>query len=532
MNHRDLFLFCLTCFVALTITNPGLFLNDEWMSAAQITQIGQGQQAIYNEGSFGYFANGTIGTYMESRNNVLMYSLALPLLALPLFLAVSNFANPMMFLSLVWTVFGILTIATAPSRVGPYRLRLITVMLVVGLLSAIICPAVGGDARAVIALVLTNLLVYGGFAVLVARTLDRLVAPDLHGYCWLVTLACSTLLFWAGTGKDHMMVAFLVLACGYGMIRYWQTQSSLILAALCAGLLVWVRTEVGVFVLLAFLLLILAYRAPARDLIAGIGAAGCGIIPFFVNNWVVSGNLLTPPFLMANAAKYTGTVVSHTAMVTAVFHNPVAYLNPVDGLQLLLMPASGALGLIAFGVAIIAGAAWIRDRRPPIGRELITLLVLGGASFVYYLLFCGFLLHLDTGIVPDIRYATAAYAPVTIAALSLLTRLGHIDPLREVRTGAVAFLVAVPTILVLLLVVPLFGASYPQFTHLINLLLVTVMVITLGRPGTYGTGVTLVAVLLLIWQLGMVFVYGDIKINGYPYLPIVDWLHTLLFRWS
>ena len=72
METRDIFLFCVTCFLALTVTNAGIFLNDEWMSAAQLTQIGQGHQFTYNEGSFGYFENGTAGTYMESRNNVLI----------------------------------------------------------------------------------------------------------------------------------------------------------------------------------------------------------------------------------------------------------------------------------------------------------------------------------------------------------------------------------------------------------------------------------------------------------------------------
>jgi hypothetical protein len=262
----------------------------------------------------------------------------------------------------------------------------------------------------------------------------------------------------------------------------------------------------------------------------GSVVAGCSTVPFFFNNWLVSGNVLTPPFLMANHANYTGDVVSHTATFgLTTITNISRYFTISDALHLVGMPASGALGLIVFGVAGIAVATMVRHRQCPIDRDLITLVVFGVASFTYYFVFCGFLMHTDTGIMPDIRYTSAAYAPMTIAALAVITRLEPLVPRREIRTLMVGTLVAVPLVLLTLVTVPMFGASYPQFNHLINLLLMLVVVCTIvtKRP----TGITMVAVILIVWQLGMSFVYGDIKINGYPYLPIVDWLHHTLFVW-
>lgn len=532
METRDIFLFCVTCFLALTVTNAGIFLNDEWMSAAQLTQIGQGHQFTYNEGSFGYFINGTAGTYMESRNNVLMYSLALPLAALPMFLITSLFATPTMLPIVVWTICGILAALTAPILTQRQRVGIGGLIWIAGVTSILICPPNVGDARAVIAIVVTNILLYGGFAILVRRIVDLLIKPGLQWYVWIVTMASSTLLFWAGTCKDHMLVAVIVLSCCYCMLQYSRTSGYLVPAALCAGLMLWVRTEVGVFVLVAFVVLLLTYRMPMTHMIAGIGIAGCSTIPFFVNNWLVSGNVLTPPFLMANAAKYTGDVVDHTATfgVTALTHIP-QYFNPIDGLKILLMPASGAVGLTVFGIAIIALIALLR-RPDTIERDMLTLVGFGVASFTYYLVFCGFQMHTDTGIMPDIRYASAAYAPLTLAALVLLTRIYSFDGRVGMRTILVGTLVAVPTTLIILLLVPVFGASYPQFNHLINLALMGMVGITVvGMRRNPQLGVSLIAITLIVWQLVMCFVYGDIKVNGYPYLPVVDWLHNLMFVW-
>ena len=71
-------------FFALTISNAGMFLNDEWVTGSQLDQLNRGHQIVYNEGKYGYHENGTISNYFEHRDNVLMYSMALPVIAFPM----------------------------------------------------------------------------------------------------------------------------------------------------------------------------------------------------------------------------------------------------------------------------------------------------------------------------------------------------------------------------------------------------------------------------------------------------------------
>jgi hypothetical protein len=79
----SMIIFLLSLFFIISISNPALFMNDEWITANQVHQLDIGHQVTFNEGKYGVWENGTASVYFESRQNVLMYSLALPLAALP-----------------------------------------------------------------------------------------------------------------------------------------------------------------------------------------------------------------------------------------------------------------------------------------------------------------------------------------------------------------------------------------------------------------------------------------------------------------
>ena len=78
-----LIIFLAAFFAIVTITSPGLYITDEWITANQIHQLDLGHQVIFSEGKYGVTANGSVSGYFTARQNVLMYSLALPLAALP-----------------------------------------------------------------------------------------------------------------------------------------------------------------------------------------------------------------------------------------------------------------------------------------------------------------------------------------------------------------------------------------------------------------------------------------------------------------
>jgi hypothetical protein len=71
----SLIIFLLSLFFILMITPPGLYTNDEWITANQLHQLDIGHQVTFSEGKYGVTANGTVSAYFTYRQNVLMYSL-------------------------------------------------------------------------------------------------------------------------------------------------------------------------------------------------------------------------------------------------------------------------------------------------------------------------------------------------------------------------------------------------------------------------------------------------------------------------
>src|SRR5512138_3001996 len=64
--------FLFSLFFILTISNPAIYMNDEWITANQLHQLDAGHQLTLSEGKYGVTANGTVSAYFTSRQNVLM----------------------------------------------------------------------------------------------------------------------------------------------------------------------------------------------------------------------------------------------------------------------------------------------------------------------------------------------------------------------------------------------------------------------------------------------------------------------------
>ncbi len=75
--------FLIALFIALTFAHPQFFVTDEWITANQLAQIHSGHQVLVNEGKFGVLLDGRITTYMKAKNNLLGYTIFLPLISLP-----------------------------------------------------------------------------------------------------------------------------------------------------------------------------------------------------------------------------------------------------------------------------------------------------------------------------------------------------------------------------------------------------------------------------------------------------------------
>ena len=218
--------FFLSFFFIVTITSPGLYITDEWITANQVHQLDLGHQVMFSEGKYGVTENGSVSGYMTARQNVLMYSLALPITALPFVKIFGLFGdNFRMLIILAWSIslviIALLLDTFYPKYAKIFGIRILFPLVLFSLLlfmGNILLykqfPFTAPDAPfEVAALVLAN---HVFFALTVAIIFE--IFREIQDNVWLSLFgtiscaACSSFLFWAGTGKDHMLTA-TIFAC-------------------------------------------------------------------------------------------------------------------------------------------------------------------------------------------------------------------------------------------------------------------------------------------------------------------------------
>ena len=329
-----IFLFAL--FVVITFSNPGLNMNDEWITVNQVHQLDLGHQITINEGKYGVFKNGTPGTFFASRSDMLTYSVALPLASMPAMKMIDLFGdNFRLALILLWAflpfLIALLISWCYPEYAEIGSIRITVLGAVVGVLlfavnlfiySPFIYSAPDAPVE-VAAVVITNHLF---FALTVVMT--YLIARQIFDGRWMAlfaALACaagSGYLFWGANAKDHMATAVVFAVMLYFFVCYLRSRK--FRDAACGffslGIMAWFRPEVGFSALLCLGLFFIAdnlfwirqKQGACRSGIIHISAilfTAIGSIPFFINNLVISGNPLVPVLLFDDKIKYNGTIV-------------------------------------------------------------------------------------------------------------------------------------------------------------------------------------------------------------------------------
>lgn len=582
------FVFLFAFFFIVTITNPALYISDEWITANQVHQLDLGHQVTFSEGKYGVTENGSVSGYFTARQNVLMYSLALPLAALPF---VKMFAllgdNFRMLIILAWSG-SLVAIAMLLDTYYPAYSRLfgIRILFPAVILSLLLFmgnillykqfPFSAPDAPfEVAALVLANHLFFA-LTVVIIFEIFQAVQKDVWFSLFgtIACSACSSFLFWAGTGKDHMLTAtvfacvllFSVLFLSRGQQRdAW-------LAFIFCGLLVWVRPEVGFFVtvcsgmlfglppVLRFYRKELSPAGLAGSLLPMAGAF-IGGIPFFLNNLLTTKNLLIPAFdlprpLVESTTKFPGplpieevvnnpAIVNQTAglgitetifrvgeIISNAMFRGFSFENLVRGFSgVMLFPKNGNIGFaIMCPLALIALAALILWHKrildiPEERRYLfLLLLILGFAAIFSYLPKLG-AMNLSTGILPDMRYLSPAYIPFGIFSVLVLSRTPVLkNPRSMVSDTLIAGIVLTPVLFLLMIIVHPFGAVNEGYTLFFKLavvaeltLLIALMVIARQvRPvppfilTCLPWSLILVVITVFTFQLVLVIIFGVI----------------------
>lgn len=595
-----LVIFFSALFLIIAFSNPGLYLTDEWITVNQVHQLDIGHQITINEGKYGVYKNGTPSPYFADRKNILMYSLALPLASLPLLKLGALFGDHFRLAIIALWAFlpflSALVISTcfpARARIGNIRITVITAVIGFLLLAAnllVYSPFIyfATDAPVeVAAVVFTNHLFFALTMVMI-----YLIARTIFDGRWkaiftmLAGGACSAYLFWGANAKDHMATAAVFSIVLFCFVRYIRTQKLLDAAFgfLFIGILAWIRPEVGFSVFLCISIFIIAdnllriYRKE-RSLMSGILHSctliftAVGAIPFFLNNLIVSGNPLSPSYMIEEKANNSGELlqiipVNHAVNVSqSVTGNPLAIGNDLiatiakyvftvspnplqDCYGILFFPSSGSLGM--FFVSPLALLALllipiiilgIRLQNDGLNDKREFLLFLMVAAFSVLLAYLHDLSGLNSslGIGPDIRYLSPLYLPVVLMSLVLLEKtILFVHPKVLVLRSCVLGIVIVPLFLVALILINpgIWNSSTSNYRAMFNILILAEVILTVvvvawyhfaGRKpdGISDLLLPILIVTVLAWQVLMIFLISPVtKFNAYPFwIPGIDALY-------
>jgi hypothetical protein len=472
MQYRvHLLVFLVAFFIAITLAHPAFFVNDEWITANQLSQLHDGQQLMFNEGKYGTYENGTASVYFSLKDNILGYSLFLPIISLPAYWLLDLIGdNCVFFLIYLWT-FLLIFIALVvnsyfPSAVyfGKWRW---TSGLIVGAFVLFFVNMyyyrpffiMGDDTYPeILAIVSTNILLFAILAVMVYEINRTIFQDTVYAFFGtIVCLSCSSYLFWTNFCKDHLLVAFLFTIIVLLVVKFFDKKSVWYLcgAFVFSGLLAWERPELALFVCIS-LYLIVAWiyfgnrDAPLRQrerriLLCSPLFTFIGAIPFFINNYLFTKNIFVPASVLwrtagpvvtdtvtGSANTYEGTPDMFGSLVSIVIHGINLQTSTffADLYGIFFNPQTSALGLFPVmplalsGIILLAVLAITRQIHfsPREKQFLIAMTLLSlGVFFAYMRDLHG--MNTSVGINPDIRYLSPMYLPLNIMSLIVLAKV-------------------------------------------------------------------------------------------------------------
>jgi len=584
--------FILAFLAALTFAHPAFLVNDEWITGNQLSQLKQGHQPFINEGKYGTFTNGTSTTYFTVRNNYLGYPLLFPILSLPAVWLVDLFGdNFIFFITYLWT-FLLIGLALLLNRffpeytyLGKWRWTSGLIMLTfVGFFANLFFYqpfSLTGDKGSpeIMAIVFTNILMFAFLAVIIFEILRMIVInPRYAFFGTIVCLSSSSYLFWTTYCKDHVLIALILSIVLLFVIRYLTTDkpSSLAGGFSFGGLLIWARPELGVFIVLALCVLFIFHLRSSKTkncsdsqrqwfLLSPIFTL-LGALPFFINNYLVSKNIFIPAFVLTaeNSLSQNGLGESSPTLSFAVEDTIHALLQvnsmtrvtplstlPADLYGVFFSPESGSMGILPLVPVFLASVMILpillmRTRIQFDSREKM---ILGTLVLFSFAMFCAYAnriagLNTDLGIVPDIRYLSPVYLPLTIIGLMIFSKIPRITarPINLLAWMSAVWIVSVPVSVFLIIgYYPIpsgWKDLYPLLSHWVTLCILLVVLLFVlafyyaelrNRQETLTKIVTFLFVgicsLPLLWQVDVSFIS---LLHGYGLGGYFFWLPVLL----
>lgn len=584
--------FILAFLAALTFAHPAFLVNDEWITGNQLSQLKHGHQPFITEGKYGTLKNGTSSTYFTVRNNYLGYPLLFPILSVPAVWLVDLFGdNFIFFITYLWTFFliGLAVILNAffpeYTRLGKWRWTSgLIVLTFAGFFANLFFYqpfSLTGDKGSpeVMAIVFTNVLMFAFLAAIIYEILRMVFNNPLYAiFGTIICLSSSSYVFWTTYCKDHVLIALILSIVLLFVIRFLTTDkpSSLAGGFSFGGLLIWARPELGVFIFIALCVFFVFHLRTTKTkkysnsqrlwFFLSPFFTLLGALPFFINNYLVSKNIFIPAFVLTaeTSLSQSGLGESSTTISFAVEDTINALLQvnsmtrvtplstlPADLYGVFFSPESGSMGILPLVPVFLASVMIlpILLMKTRIRFDSREKMILGTLVLFAFVIFCAYVnrisgLNTDLGIVPDIRYLSPVYLPLTIIGLMIFSKIPRITarPLNLLAWMSVVWIVVAPVSVFLIIgyypIPSEWKDLYPLFSHwatLCILLFVLLFVLAFycaelrNRQETLAKIVTFLFVCIcslpLLWQVDVSFIS---LLHGYGLGGYFFWIPVLL----
>jgi len=597
--HFIIFLFALL--LGLTFTHPTIILNDEWITANQLFQLKNGHQITINEGKFGLLENGTNSVYFAKKSNILGYSLFLPLISLPSFWLIDACGEhfPFFILYLWFSIALLMGLLIQNFFKDFFIIRTLNLfsVYIVGLFSIFFInlfyyssfPISARETYPeIMAIVFTNVLLYALLAPIIFEICSTLFHnTSFSVFSTVVCLSSSSYLFWTIGCKDHILVVLITSVILLCFIKYQNTHDNWYfpLAFLLSGFLAWARPEIAIWVFLSTCLIWGYYIFQLRKQLTGLYLQVLmflsplftliGALPFFFNNYLITKNVLMPasllwsidtikpessvdvpvmPIIQSQTESFGALQAIGNLLIKKSSIQPSVLFTDVVGI--FFNPQNGSVGILSltpvFLLALIILTLVILKRNlqfSPEEKRYLIILSIAGLSIVFAYLNWIHSMNTSLGIVPDIRYLSPLYIPLTLIGLLLIKKYSRIGdhPVHALKMLFVLWGFLIPVSLILLpYVYPTPKSTSSFLTPLNEMFSIIVYMVILSTvifyflikqfrlPETlFNYSLILILALPLIWQVDAIFFLHYYNLYaGYTFwIPSVRIVYTWFFQY-
>jgi hypothetical protein len=348
-NDTAALLFYASIAICIAIWNVNIFINDEVTLAAQLYNLAHGALSIqttptrlYEGLSFG--SSAPILGFTFQGHMYGFYTHAIAVFAAPfyaLLYLISVTVGIRLFFACVWSL-SIFMVSLLLGRLwGRPRLgrnlgALVALVLLIinGYVATRLPPLVFDQWGALMAIQLFNILAMSTIVLLSLRIFTRYFADGrVAAFGAAFILIATPLTFWAVSAKDHTASVLLIVASIWSLYTYLLDGKKRYryLSYVLVGVSFWVRVFDAVPLLIAIILTdLFTSKGRIRALITAAVTVLLGMIPYFINNYLLFGNpFLSPVYLSAHPdiAQQTssGTANTGSAFFTTIQRLPTLF---------------------------------------------------------------------------------------------------------------------------------------------------------------------------------------------------------------